>query len=30
MFNFVDFQSINFSLLNQAVVRGHAVKYARP
>jgi hypothetical protein len=30
MFNFVDFQSINFSLLNQAVVRGHATSYAAP
>jgi hypothetical protein len=30
MFNFVDFQSINFSTLNQAVVRGHAVGYAQP
>lgn len=30
MFNFVDFQSINFSTLNQTVVRGHAVGYARP
>ena len=30
MFNFVDFQSINFSTLNQAVVRGHAVQFAAP
>ena len=30
MFNFVDFQSINFSTLNQVVVRGHAVGYAQP
>lgn len=30
MFNLVDFQSLNFSQLNGAVVRGHAVKYATP
>lgn len=30
MFNFVDFQSLNFSQLNRAVVRGHAVQYASP
>ncbi len=30
MFNFVDFQSLNFSVLNGAVVRGHAVQYASP
>jgi hypothetical protein len=30
MFNFVDFQSINFSLLNQTVVRGHATSFAAP
>lgn len=30
MFNFVDFQSLNFSVLEGAVARGHAVKYASP
>jgi hypothetical protein len=30
MFNFVDVQSINFSTVNQAVVRGHAVQFAAP
>lgn len=30
MFNFVDFQSLNFSQVNNAVVRGHAVSYASP
>jgi hypothetical protein len=30
MFNFVDFQSLNFSQVNKAVVRGHAVQYASP
>ncbi|HEY9422939.1 MAG TPA: zinc-dependent metalloprotease family protein [Thermoanaerobaculia bacterium] len=30
MFNFVDFQSLNFSVLEGAVARGHAVKYAKP
>jgi hypothetical protein len=30
MFNFVDFQSLNFSQVNHAVVRGHAVEYASP
>lgn len=30
MFNFVDFQSLNFSLLEGAVVRGHSVQYASP
>jgi hypothetical protein len=30
MFNFVDFQSLNFSVLNGTVVRGHAVQYASP
>jgi hypothetical protein len=30
MFNFVDFQSLNFSTLNGTVVRGHAVQYASP
>jgi Metallo-peptidase family M12B Reprolysin-like len=30
MFNFVDFQSLNFSQVNRAVVRGHAVQYATP
>jgi hypothetical protein len=30
MFNFVDFQSLNFSQVNGAVVRGHAVQYASP
>lgn len=30
MFNFVDLQSLNFSVLEGAVVRGHAVKYASP
>lgn len=30
MFNFVDFQSLNFSQLNGAVVRGHAVQHASP
>ncbi|MBW3590152.1 MAG: hypothetical protein KY429_12140 [Actinobacteria bacterium] len=30
MFNFVDFQSINISLVNSGVVRGHAVNYASP
>lgn len=30
MFNFVDFQSLNFSQVNTAVVRGHAVQYASP
>ncbi|HKH49773.1 MAG TPA: zinc-dependent metalloprotease family protein [Thermoanaerobaculia bacterium] len=30
MFNFVDFQSLNFAQLNAAVVRGHAVQHASP
>jgi len=30
MFNFVDFQSLNFSQINGPVVRGHAVQYAAP
>jgi hypothetical protein len=30
MFNFVDFQAINFSSLNAVVVRGHAVDFASP
>lgn len=30
MFNFVDFQSLNFSVLNGTVVRGHAVQHASP
>lgn len=30
MFNFVDLQSLNFSLLEGATVRGHAVQYATP
>ena len=30
MFNFVDLQSLNFSVLEGATVRGHAVKYASP
>ena len=30
MFNFVDLQSLNFSLLEGATVRGHAVQYASP
>jgi hypothetical protein len=30
MFNFVDFQSLNFSVLEGSVARGHAVKYASP
>lgn len=30
MFNFVDFQSLNFAQLNGAVVRGHAVQHASP
>ncbi len=30
MFNFVDFQSLNFSVLEGTVARGHAVKYASP
>lgn len=30
MFNFVDFQSLNFSAFNGAVVRGHAVQHASP
>ena len=30
MFNFVDLQSLNFSVLNGAVVRGHAVQHASP
>lgn len=30
MFNFVDFQSLNFSQVNTAVVRGHAVNHASP
>lgn len=30
MFNFVDFQSLSFSQVNTAVVRGHAVQYASP
>ena len=30
MSNFVDFQSLNFSTLNSAVVRGHATEAARP
>lgn len=30
MFNFVDFQSLNFSQVNNTVVRGHAVDYASP
>jgi hypothetical protein len=30
MFNFVDFQSLNFSVLEGAVARGHAVQFASP
>jgi hypothetical protein len=30
MFNFVDFLSLNFSLVNAPVVRGHAVQFASP
>jgi hypothetical protein len=30
MFNFVDFQSLNFSVVNGPVVRGHAVQHASP
>jgi hypothetical protein len=30
MFNFVDFQSLNFSQVDGPVVRGHSVKYASP
>jgi hypothetical protein len=30
MFNFVDFQSLNFALVNTTVVRGHAVEFASP
>lgn len=30
MFNFVDFQSLNFSVLEGIVARGHAVQYASP
>lgn len=30
MFNFVDFQSLNFALVNVGVVRGHAVDFASP
>lgn len=30
MFNFVDFQSLNFSVLEGTVARGHAVQYASP
>ena len=30
MFNFVDFQSLNFGTLEGITVRGHAVKYASP
>src|SRR4029077_18508996 len=30
MFNFVDFQSLNFSTLEGTAVRGHAVQYASP
>lgn len=30
MFNFVDFQSLNFSQVNHGVVRGHAVDFASP
>lgn len=30
MFNFVDFQGIEFSIVNRAVVRGHAIDYASP
>jgi hypothetical protein len=30
MFNYVDFQSLNFSTLEGAVVRGHSVQYASP
>jgi reprolysin-like metallo-peptidase family M12B len=30
MFNFVDFQSLNFSQVNGPIVRGHAVNYASP
>lgn len=30
MFNFVDFQSLNFSLFEGTVARGHAVQYASP
>lgn len=30
MFNFVDFQSLNFGLLEASVARGHAVQYAKP
>jgi hypothetical protein len=30
MFNFVDFQSLNFGILEGTVARGHAVQYASP
>lgn len=30
MFNFVDFQSLNFSVFEGTVARGHAVQYASP
>ncbi len=30
MFNFVDFQSLNFGILEGVTVRGHAVNYASP
>ncbi len=30
MFNFVDFQSLNFSVVDGPVVRGHAVQFASP
>lgn len=30
MFNYVDLQSLNFSTLEGATVRGHAVQYANP
>ena len=30
MFNYIDFQSMNFSQVNGPVVRGHAWEYARP
>jgi hypothetical protein len=30
MFNYIDLQSLNFSVLEGVTVRGHAVKYASP
>jgi hypothetical protein len=30
MFNYVELQSLNFSVLEGAVARGHAVQFASP